>query len=313
MLGKTAGGLFWMFRYLERTENTARLLDAGLRIAVTKPDNAAGAWKSIIRTADSVDLYLNKNSEFDSLGVTEFLLRDANNGSSVLASIDAARRNARMVRTALTREVWEATNEAWMTLHDLLAQPISPSDLPDALNIIRKQSALVRGALHGTMLRNDIFDFAQIGFYLERADNTARILDIKYFIILPEEQKVGSTYDALQWETVLRSVSGQRAYRMLHTKGVSAARVASFVMLDRRLPRSLAFCTSQIASHLERLAEEYGVESEALEQARVHRDALRETDINAIISEGLHEVLQNFIQANDRLSDLIGTNFRFYA
>ena len=228
MLGKTAGGLYWMFRYLERSENTARLLEAGFRIALTRSHAAEDEWKSVVTTAGALDAYEQKYQRFEAANVINFLLRDADNPSSVVSVIEAARSNARMVRTALTREVWEATNECWMTLKALLARPVRERDLPAVLGTIRQQSALVRGALHGTMLRNDIFDFARIGTFLERADNTARILDVKYYVLLPSISSVGSSLDNVQWETILRSVSSQRAFRWIYGAEVRPKNIADF-------------------------------------------------------------------------------------
>ena len=198
MLGKTAGGLFWMFRYLERSENTARLIDAGFRIALTRSTAAENEWASVVATAGVTQAYTEKYDQYVARNVIDFLLRDKSNSSSVMSVIEGARNNARLVRTALTREVWEATNECYITLKDLLSHPISERDLPETLNTIRQQSALVRGALHGTMLRNDIFDFARLGTFLERADNTARILDVKYYVLLPSASFVGSSLDNVQ-------------------------------------------------------------------------------------------------------------------
>ncbi|MGP1355714.1 alpha-E domain-containing protein, partial [Roseicyclus sp.] len=176
MLGKTAGGLFWMYRYLERSENTARLIEAGFRIALTRPDGADDEWASVLQTAAVADAYRARHGEVEGSRVIDFLLREPTNPSSVLSAIAAARQNARLVRTALTREVWEAVNDTYMILKQEFARPVPTRNLPEALALVRQQSALVRGALHGTMLRNDIFDFCRLGTFLERADNTARIL-----------------------------------------------------------------------------------------------------------------------------------------
>ncbi|MEO0990281.1 MAG: alpha-E domain-containing protein, partial [Pseudomonadota bacterium] len=154
MLGKTAGGLYWMFRYLERSENIARLIEAGFRIALTRPDNAQTEWGSVLDTISVRQAYLEKRGEIDGAGVVDFLLRDKANPSSVKSCIQIARDNGRLVRTGLTREVWEATNECWMALTEALSRPVRERDLPEVLALIRHQSAQVRGALHGTMLRN---------------------------------------------------------------------------------------------------------------------------------------------------------------
>lgn len=156
MLGKTAGGFFWMFLYLERSENTVRLLDAGFRIALTRSTASRNEWESIVTTAGVQNQFREQHDDFNSVNVIDFLLRDKQNTSSVVSVINAARNNARLVRTALTREVWEATNDCRLTLQKSLAQPVRERELPDVLAGIQQHSALVRGALHGTMLRNEI-------------------------------------------------------------------------------------------------------------------------------------------------------------
>ena len=258
MLGKTAGGLFWMFRYLERSENTARLVDAGFRMALTRSSSSHDEWISVLQTAGALEAFRARHEEVGAGAVVNFLLRDPANPSSVMSVIEAARNNARLVRTALTREVWEATNECWISLKDVLARPVRERELPETLALIRQQSAFVRAAFHGTMLRNDIYDFARLGTFLERSDNTARILDVKYYVLLPSVMHVGSSLDNVQWETILRSVSAQRAYRWLNEGDISPRGIAEFLILDRRLPRSLAFCATKIADNLGYLASDYG-------------------------------------------------------
>lgn len=167
MLARTASGRFWMSRYLECSENTARLVDAGFHLALTRPAEAApDEWASVLSTSGANEVFCVKYDADQGAHVIDFLLRDTRNPGSVLSMMHQARENARQVRTALTREAFEATNEAWMTLRDLLAKPVSERDLPSALNMIRQQSALVRGAIHGTMLRNDVYNFLRIGTFL---------------------------------------------------------------------------------------------------------------------------------------------------
>lgn len=312
MLGKTAGGLFWMFRNLERSENTARLLDAGFRMALTRSAAAEGEWASVVSAAGSQQLYGEQYEQYDAAKVIDFLLRDHTNPSSVLSVIANARNNARTVRTALTREVWEATNECYITLKDLLGRPVSDRELPDVLGTIRQQSSLVRGALHGTMLRNDIYYFARLGTFLERADNTARILDVKYYVLLPSASFVGSSLDNVQWESILRSVSAQRAYRWLNPDNINPTAIADFLIRDKRLPRSLAFCCAEIAANLSFLKDEYGVHRDSHDQAHTIYRRLRDTSIEDIFETGLHEFIVDFIRGNTALGNQIEQDYRFY-
>jgi len=312
LLGRTANGLYWMSRYIERAENMARIVDAGLRLALTRTDSSADEWSSVVVSAGAKDAFAARHGEFNAETVADFLLRDLTNSSSVLSSIETARNNARMVRTALTRETWESINEAWMSFKRMLAGPIDQRELPKILDAIKRETALIRGAFHGTMLRNEIFDFAQLGIYVERADNTARILDVKYYVLLPSISWVGSSLDNYQWESILRSVSAHRSYRWVYEADYKPTNIADFLILNRRMPRSLAYCYRMIAESLSFLADDYG------ERHACHR-TLDETmaklmpgTINAIFDGGLHEYLGDFIIRNNRLGNDVARDYRFF-
>ncbi len=311
MLGKTAGGLYWMFRYLERSENTTRLLDAGIRIAITRSSAAENEWSSIVTTAGARDAFLTRHDDFEAGKVIDFLLRDRANPSSVLSVVEAARNNARLVRTALTREVWEATNECWMTLKSTLARPVSAKNLTEVLANIRQQSGLVRGALHGSMLRNDIYNFTRLGTFIERADSTARILDVKYYVLLPSVSHVGSSLDNVQWETILRTVSGMRAYRWKHGGEVTPDGIADFLILDRQMPRSLAFCFNKIVDNLGYLAMNYDESHACHAQADKMQKRLGKTTIASIFDYGLHEFIVDFLRDTNALGRQIEQDYRF--
>ena len=311
MLGRTAYGIFWMFRYLERAENTARLVEAGFRMALTRGSSPDDEWRSLLITLGLADAFDARFGECTGANVSNFLLRDRDNPGSVLAMIENARTNARMVRTAITREVWEATNEAWMALCEALARPVREANLTDVLALIRRQAMLVRGALEGTMLRNEIFNFARIGANLEVADNTARILDVKYHVLLPSVAWVGSTLDNAQWEMVLRSVAGERVFRWLNAGTLEPRGIAEFLICDGRFPRSLAYCYAKLASNMHGLAREHGttLPSHALLGDAVAR--LKSLTIAEIFDTGLHEFLGWFIADNFRIAEAIAADYRF--
>jgi uncharacterized alpha-E superfamily protein len=314
MLGKTANGLFWMFRYLERSENIARLVEAGFRMALTRSQRQGGDWASILTTAGLLELYEEKYDDFENKSVVDFLLRDRTNPSSVLSSMAEARRNARLARTALTREVWEAVNASWLELSDILKSPIRDKErIPDILAIIRRQSAQVQGAVHGTMLRNDIYDFTRLGTFVERADNTARILDVKYYVLLPSASSIGSSLDNVQWETILRSVSAQQAYRWLHQGEPTASAIAKFLILDQCMPRSLTFCVKEMDLNLRYLNQEYGQTSSASELAKALKEDMKSKTIEEIFDSGLHEFIGEFLKRNIAIAGQIETDYRFFA
>lgn len=301
-----------MFRYIERSENIARLVDAGLRMALTRPSNGRDEWSSVIDTAAVREDYLERHTDFSMKTAIDFLLRDRANPSSVLSSITTARSNARLVRTALTREVWEATNECWITLSDVLAKPIPEREIPDVLSTIRSQNAQVRGALHGTMLRNEIFNFCRLGTFLERADNTARILDVKYYVLLPSASQVGSSLDNVQWETILRSVSGQRSYRATHGPDVTTRDIVHFMVFDTQMPRSLTFCYNKLADNLAYLKLDDGIRLPCHDLIDEQRKWLDSFNVTEVFDKGLHEFLDEYKQRSNSLGLQIEQDYRFY-
>ncbi|MEP1353689.1 MAG: alpha-E domain-containing protein [Tateyamaria sp.] len=311
MLGKTAGGLFWMFRYLERAENTARMIDAGLRISLTRSSAAESEWTAILSSTGLSETYAALHGEPYGAKIIDFLLRDPNNPASIMAQIEGARINARVVRTALTREVWEAVNECYMVLKRLLSQPVEDRDLPRVLQIIRQRSAFVRGAKHGSMVRNDMYNFGRIGTFFERADNTARILDQKYYILLPSVRLVGSASDNVQWDTILRATSTTRAYQTLHEGETDPMAIARFLILDGRLPRSLAFSYRKIEENLSFLAEEYNARHECHALADNLCGRFKTRDMNAIFEYGLHEFISDFLRGSAALGRQIEIDYRF--
>lgn len=300
-----------MFRGLERAENTARLIEAGFRIALTRSSDPSSEWKSVIVTSAAQGAYETKYQTYDSAKVTDFLLRDPGNPGSVLSGIKTARDNARLTRTALTTEVWAAMNETWMVFTELLKDPVPETELPGVLDIIRRQSALVRGALHGTMLRNDIYDFCRLGTFIERADSTARIVDVKYHTLLPATSFVGSRMDNVQWETILRSVSAHRSFRWAMDGGYNAPNIAEFLILDRRMPRSLSFCAKQIAENLGYLAEDRDDTPQSLITANALRKRLKNRSIDEIFDEGLHEFISEILKNIAQLGREIEADYRF--
>lgn len=312
MLGKTAGGLTWMFRYLERCETTSRLIETGFRNALTRPGTAADEWAAVLDAAGVRASYLERHSAFEPSAVVDFLLRDQANPSSVLSSVETARMNARLVRTALSREVWEAVNDCWMTLKAALGHKVRDRDLPEVLSIIRQQTALVRGATHGTMLRNDVFNFCRIGTFLERADSTARILDVKYYVLLPSISHIGSALDNVQWENILRSVAARSSYRWLNGPDISAMSIADFLILDRHMPRSLAFCAGKVASNLGYLEQEYGTRHECHDRIEGIVDKLSKARIEQVFENGLHEFILDFLGDIAAVSAGIEEDYRFY-
>ncbi|WP_171231098.1 alpha-E domain-containing protein [Ruegeria sp. HKCCA6707] len=312
MLGKTAGGLFWMARYLERAENSARLLETGQRMALTRTHNSVEEWASVLKTTGVLDGYLSKYNEVTKDNAIDWVLRDMENTSSIRSVIKQARDNARLVRTALTHDVWSAVNATWMRVDATMKRRVSERDLPGVLEMIRHQAALVRGANLGTMLRNDMFDFTRIGTFVERADNTGRILDVKYYVLLPTAFSVGSSLDNIQWESILRSVGAGGGYRITHGQKTTPSDIAQFLILDQRMPRSLHFCCRKIQENLAYLKKDYGFAGSSCEASNTLFDTYLDRSIANIFEAGLHEYIEDFLRDLNQLSRQIEIDYRFY-
>jgi len=312
MLGKTAGGLFWMARYLERAENAARLLETGQRMALTRSQNSVEEWGSVLKTAGVLDGFLAKYQVITKENAIDWMLRDTENPSSIHSVIKQARDNARLVRTALTHDVWSAVNSTWMQVDAAMKRRVNERDLPGMLELIRQQAALVRGAILGTMMRNDMFDFIRIGNFIERADNTGRILDVKYYVLLPTAFSVGSSLDNIQWESILRSVSAGGGYRITHGQKTTPSDIAEFLILDQRMPRSLHFCCRKIQENLSYLKKDYGFSGPSCEASNRLSEKYLDRQISDIFEFGLHEYIQDFLNDLGELSRQIEIDYRFY-
>lgn len=314
MLGRTAASLFWMSRYMERAENMARLLEVGHRISLM-PGAIEGhrdEWRSTLLSAACEHSYSQKYSTITAQQVVDFLIFDESNPSSIRSILRTARNNGRAVRTALTRDVWESINSTWNELVAVKPSELTSDRLPVFLDWVKQRSMSFRGAILGTMLRNENYYFSQLGNFIERADNTARILDVKYFILLPKPSDVGSDLDMHQWGQILRSVSAHRAYRWFYrNSGYKPWLVAEFLILREEMPRSLLFSTSWICTALAGLENLHGARYGVHGQAEEARERLRSGLMEDIFQSGLHEYLQNFIMANNQLSRDIGTTYNF--
>ncbi|MXN66651.1 alpha-E domain-containing protein [Stappia sp. GBMRC 2046] len=314
MLGRTASSLFWMSRYNERAENMTRLLEVAYRIAMT-PRYASDAeedWRSTLVSAGCCSGFEEKYSEFTQKNAINFLLFDQDNPSSVRSSIEQARHNARSVRTAITSEMWESLNETYIGFSEVRPQHMSDDKLPDFLNWVKQRAMLFRGALLGTLMRNDGYYFSQLGAFIERADNTARILDVKYWILLPDNEVIGGSLDTYQWSTILRSVSANRSYRHAYRdSSLKAFNVAEFLILRKEMPRSLAYCYDWIEDCMADLTEGYGEKLLSHDMAIDTHGILTQQTMEEIFQSGLHEFLTDFIARNNGLSHQLSADYNF--
>jgi hypothetical protein len=313
MLGRTAQSLYWMSRYIERAENIARLTEVGYRISLT-PDIGTGHredWKSTLIAAAALDAFSARYDEITGERVQNFLLFDRENPSSVRSCLETARNNARAVRTALTREMWEALNSTWIEFAGIKPGTLDSGKLPDFLDWIRQRSNMFRGALLGTLLRDEGYFFAQLGAFVERADNTARILDVKYYVLLPSHEMIGGGLDVYQWETILRSVSAHRSYRHVYKDSYKPWNVAEFLILRPEMPRSLRFSYDWIERSLNGLKSINPAGEQARRQCAVVLADLQNNSMDTIFQNGLHEFLSQFMQRNNQISASVASEYYF--
>lgn len=304
MLSRTADHLYWMSRYLERAETTARLLAVGARNALL-PDMSGGYrndWEAVLQAKGGLDQFREKYGEPNQRNIETYLFFDADNPSSVLSCINAARENARVVRTALTAPVWDAINTAFQELKQL--QRVERSKLPvtDLTEWTMRVCHLVSGTISATQLRNDGYSFMGLGTSLERADNTARLIDVKYYVLLPSVSYVGSGLDQSQWALLLQSMTAQRAFNWSYTGEITAAKIAHLLILNRKFPRSLLSCVQWSCDHLDSIADEYSAGTKAQETAHQLLDELRSATVDQIFDEGLHEFLSRNVARNAELA-----------
>jgi uncharacterized alpha-E superfamily protein len=307
MLARTAEDLYWLARYVERAEYLARILEAAHRVTAL-PLAYAGAsneWESALATAGCADAFAALYPEANEENVTHFLAFSTENPSSIRSCFEAARTNARSVRTALTVEMWDAINGTWLELQRYANGPTSREQISRFLRWVQESSLRFDGSAYRTMLLNDAFWFTRLGVYLERADNTARILDVKYHVLLPAEEQVGGPLDYFQWAAILRSVSALTSYHWIYRESLQPWLIADLLILKEEMPRSLASCYENIVAHLDKISQAYGRQGPAQKQARALRTRLKNLRVEDIFQDGLHEFIQSFIAENNRIGGAI--------
>ncbi|WP_306886295.1 alpha-E domain-containing protein [Amorphus orientalis] len=311
MLARTANNLFWLARYVERAENTARILDAAARLSALPAGygGTSNEWMSAVSATGGLSLYKELYDDESHRSVIDFLAFSPHNPSSIRSCIEAGRSNARAVRTAITAEMWDSINGAWLELKQFPAEGLTRPRLNELLSFVKESSLRFDGSAYRTMLRNDAYYFTRLGSYLERSDATARILDVKYHVLLPEGQPVGGSLDYFQWSSILRSVSALTAYNWVYRQNLRPWLVADLLILKREMPRSLASAYENLTRFLDEIARDYGRQGTSQRLARSTFARLQNSDIDSVFSEGLHEFLLSIIAENNRLGGAIAEQY----
>ena len=346
MLSRTADHLFWMARYMERAENTARMLDVNYQMSLLPQSEGAAerGWRGLLSISELTADFAKRVGEVTPRSVIDYMVSDPKNGSSIRSCLMAARENARAVRGTLTTEVWETQNQTWLEFQRMVADDAFEKSPNEAFEWVKFRSHLSRGVTVGTMLQDEAFHFLRIGSFLERADNTARMLDVKFHSIDNEfvgygpgaaaarlrygmSMSVGQSqgqgegdeaqaaqeggkdveFDFYHWSAVLRSVSGFEVYRKVYRNEIRPERVAELLILRLDMPRSLAACMHEVVSNLQRVANEQSKDTLRL-AGRLDAD-LQYGRIDEILATGLHAYLTQFLERVNALGAGISRDF----
>jgi uncharacterized alpha-E superfamily protein len=313
MLSRNASNLYWLGRYIERADFLCRLTEATIRLAAlpSSMGGAGNAWESALHSAACINAYRATGRGFDETHVGHYLTLDPDNGSSIRTCLENARGNARSVRTALTTETWEAINAAWLEIQRFGTDQPGRQVLMRLLEAVKAALQSFEGAAYRTQLREKTYWFLQLGTHVERADNTARLLDVKYHLLLPRTEPIGGSLDYFQWTTLLRTVSALTAYRWVYRDAVKPWLVADLLILNRAMPRSLAACYEESVRLLDALATSTGRRGPAHRAGAAGLRTLSNTDIDTIFQGGLHEFLNRFIDDNNNFGSAIAEQYLF--
>ncbi|NQW01819.1 MAG: alpha-E domain-containing protein [Rhodospirillales bacterium] len=307
MLGRTAGNLYWMARYLERAENTARLLGGTYRMSLLPRDDVgtSHSWESLFITDAEKQKFLDTHKTFAPAAVITYLALDLENPISIAASIRAARENVRATRHVLTAELWESINQTWLEIRAMTYADIKDMGQYEFFEWIKERSHLFRGIVHGTMRRGEAYDFWRLGSFIERAENTAQLMLAKVDSFQGPASRQENAVDFYQWGTLLRSVNAYKTYREIYRGAPEPRKVAELMILKPDMPRSLRSCIDEIFEILNRVRRN----TESAQLADVQRAMLITGQVDKIFRSGLDRYLTNFRTSANHLSSQIQIDF----
>ena len=310
MLSRTADHLFWMARYTERAENTARMLDVHVQTALLPQpaENLEKSWRALLGISELQAQFDDKYGLLTQKDVIDFMVRDPDNPSSIAACLTEARENARAVRGTLTTEVWETQNATWLKMQQHLKNNLLEQDPSQFFEWVKYRSHLSRGVTVGTMLQDESFHFMRLGTFLERADNTARILDVKFLAAngsVTTEQN--AQFDFYYWAAILRSVSAFEIYRKVYRDVITPARVAELLILRADMPRSLLACMNEVVANLKEVRNDLSADTERF-AGKLHAE-LEFSRIEDILEAGLHDYLTQFLERIFELGNRVSRDF----
>jgi uncharacterized alpha-E superfamily protein len=311
MLSRVANHIYWLGRYLERAENYARFIDVNFNLMQDLPLDLKEQWKPLVAATGDHELYLKKYQGYERHQVMFFLTFDLDNPNCMLSAVNRARENARIIRENLSKETWEKVNELYYMLQNGLEKKVWKKEDPRQFyETVKNQILLIYGLADATVARTEGWYFRQLGQLLERADKTSRILDVKYHILLPSPIEVGSPLDFLHWMALLKSVTGFNTYRRLYGN-IDPSGVVEFLVLNKYFPRSIYYCLKEAERCLHNISGNAadGFKNSAEKAIGEMRSRLEYSDVDDIISVGLHEYLDALQLKINHISDLIDSNY----
>jgi uncharacterized alpha-E superfamily protein len=311
MLSRVANHIYWLGRYLERAENYARFIDVNFNLMQDLPVDMKEQWRPLVAATGDLPLYNEHNEGFDSKKVLFFLAFDQRNPNSMLSAINNARENARIIRENLSKETWEKSNELYYMMQDGLERKIWNREDPRAFfEKVKNQILLLYGIADSSLARTEGWYFRQLGQFLERADKTSRILDVKYHILLPSEDEIGTPLDFLHWMALLKSVTAFNTYRRVYGN-IAPASVVEFLVLDKYFPRSIYYCIKEAENCLHHISgnTKGGYKNSSERAIGELRSKLEFSEVGEIIKYGLHEYLDEMQLRLNTISSHINSNF----
>ena len=310
MLSRVASSIYWLNRYVERAENYARFLEVNLNLTLDLPRGTAQQWEPLVATTGDHDIFMSRHREATKENVIHFLSADPTNPNSILSCLLAARENARSVREIIPSELWEQVNRFYLMVRDAVSKGLSSHDLPTFLADVKSTSHLLLGITDATMSHGEGWHFARLGRLLERADKTSRILDVKYFMLLPTAAEVGTPFDIIQWSALLKSASALEMYYKRFGRIVPND-VAAFLILDPTFPRAIRYCLIKGEDSLHTiLGSDHGAYQNLAEKRLGRlRAELDFADIEECIAVGLHDFVDNFQAQLNRVGEAIFETF----
>ncbi|WP_018229846.1 alpha-E domain-containing protein [Methyloversatilis universalis] len=305
MLSRTADHLYWMARYIERAENIARMLDVNYRMSMV-PEGDAG-WGATLSINGLEQAFRAKHDEATAEAVLDFMVFDGDNPSSILSCLRMARENAHAVRGTITSEMWETTNDTWLRMRDYPRWKLVGSEIGEFFEWVKFRSHLSRGVTLGTMLRDEAFHFIRLGTFLERADATARFIDVKYHMLVDGKVPPDAAADYYQWSALLRSVSAFEVYRKVYRDLITPVKVTELLILNEQMPRSLRTSMVEVYENLQAVSNYRSKETQR--RAGELQASLKFGRIEDVFARGLHEYLTQFIVRVNELGNRISNDF----